>query len=204
MLSNPFYKVKTKDIKPVIVPESASTDMKQDLSESFQQLREARKRKIDAKKDETNIKTEKLNEELKSSQNNAKFDWKNFLTSAPLEEENDDNPLKKYEDTFLEEIKDDFEADGTVKDVEVPENIQQEYNVNNDEFFETVKMERKPPRVRKPDINVSAWNSLYGIRPKGIADTNYTNCEFCNVKVKQANLKKHLKKCQAKLGMKMK
>ena len=169
MLLNPLYTPETEDRKPITGSESG--EKKPELSEVFNKYREARKRKHNSTKDLQEVKHEKPDTEERTSNANARFDWKHFLTAAPLEEENP--PDNTTNDIDFEEEDGDIEADGTIQDVEVPESNKNEHVEHSETFT----------KGSKPHLNKSAWNSLFGRNdPPPAVDTtdpNYTNCEFC-------------------------
>ena len=192
-------------------------DKKPDLSNIFNQYREERKRKAESNKNEPKMKIEK-------SEFVPIFSWKHFLTSAPLEEEKDENQAVKNENTSEETNDIELEEDGTIKDVEVPIDIEMEYH-----RWSRIQSERKydsseefdkivTKRTAKPDINRKALESLFGkiesplnMKEETSASSNLsdikkkmTNCEFCDVNLKEINLHKHHRKCPAKLGLQMK
>ena len=163
----------------------------------FSEEKQIRKRKIRNVKIPPQIKKEKLDNEPEEvlSMNNPKFDWKHFLTAAPLENECDEkcdnSHIQKYEEE-LDEYE--LDEDGTIKDVDVPRAMLKLARINK----EILKLERK-----NKHINKNAWNSLFGAdKPSEPEDTNYTQCEICNVRLNIKNIYKHHKKCNMKLGMK--
>jgi len=160
--------------------------------------KEIRKRKKEVKR-EKKVKKEKFDNKLEVSTNNSKFDWKHFLTSAPLEEDAeesntkcDDSNIQKFDDDEYEE--EELDVDGRIKDVDVPREMLELARINK----KILSLERK-----NKHLNKDAWNSLFGdTKPKEPVDSNYTRCEFCNVLLNVKNIVKHHKKCSIKFGMK--
>eukprot|EP00092_Neocalanus_flemingeri_P015276 GFUD01016512.1.p1 GENE.GFUD01016512.1~~GFUD01016512.1.p1 ORF type:complete len:366 (+),score=134.44 GFUD01016512.1:86-1183(+) len=157
------------------------------------------------------------------------FNWKYFLTSAPLEEEEKENPplkdhLNLAQNIKLEEELKRLKEEDTNKYIDVPMEIKMEQDNKSKKEFDPFKIiKRKRTEISstdspaKPDINKTALSSLFidikspmNVNTKsavvrnlcGINRNKMMKCEFCDVKLKEVNISKHNRKCSVKLGMK--
>jgi len=175
-------------------------------SDEIKQIKDWKKEKKirDREKWGKKIKAREEREKKIKDSEKSRFDWKYFLTDAPLEMEKEECDQKPDTDDTTE-VLDDIDENGTIKDIEVPFQENQEVNAEVDQLSKEV---RKGLKRKKEDLNKDAWALLYGCKTPREDESfsydpqNYTSCEFCKVRLNVKNVSKHHKKCCIKLGMK--